>query len=73
MSFYLQMMTTEICIYLRLGEGDLRRRGGEGERRLRPGDGERLFLRSNTKQNSYEQCRTRSTWILVQHEVKSLR
>lgn len=38
-------MAIEIFLYLRLGEGDLRRRGGEGERRLRTGDGERRFLR----------------------------
>lgn len=34
--------------YLRLGEGERRRRGGEGERRLRTGDGERLFLNTQT-------------------------
>lgn len=38
-------MAVEILQYLRLGEGDLRRRGGEGERRLRTGEGERRFLR----------------------------
>lgn len=37
--------------YLRLRDGERRRRGGEGERRLRPGEGDRLFLETQTQKD----------------------
>lgn len=39
--------------YLRLGDGERRRRGGEGERRLRPGEGDRLFLETQTPKDEF--------------------
>lgn len=41
-------MLKDIYLYLRLGDGERRRRGGEGERRLRTGEGDRLFLNTQT-------------------------
>lgn len=42
-----------IYLYLRLGDGERRRRGGEGERRLRPGEGDRLFLETQTLNDEF--------------------
>lgn len=39
--------------YLRLGDGERRRRGGEGVRRLRPGEGDRLFLETQTPKDEF--------------------